>query len=102
MSDIAPGIGYRLHVLPVVVDGEIPLPHGELMQEDDVDLLVGQKKALGGDLELARCLIDLHGEVLDGWMSGVMDLRSQLWMQALSMIHWRSLRLAGAVPSMWP
>jgi hypothetical protein len=44
MSDIAPGIGYRLHVLPVVVDGEIPLPHGELMQEDDVDLLVGQKK----------------------------------------------------------
>ena len=42
MADTAQGIGHGLHALALVVDGEIPLPHGgELVQEDGMGLLVG-------------------------------------------------------------
>lgn len=49
----------------VVIDGEVPMPHRELMQEDRPRLLVGQEEVLDGDLELARRLFAINGKVLD-------------------------------------
>ena len=72
MANISQGIDDGLHALAVVIDGEVPLPHrGELLVQDDgVGHLVGQEEALDGDLELARRLFAINGDVLDIGPSG--------------------------------
>ena len=76
VTNLPKSIGGVLHLLRVGVDGEGDLGHVvELLPEDDgARLLVRLEQGLDGDVEGARILIGLHGEVEDCVVDGAVHL----------------------------
>jgi len=72
VTNLPKSVGGVLHLLRVGVDGEGALGHVvELLPEDDgARLLVRLEQDLDGDVEGARVLIGLHGEVKDCVIDG--------------------------------